>query len=282
MAPSFITTRSALLACALAACQITTSGAAEPARVVFQNGSSIPVTAVALQGANLVVINATDGYSQGQVIPAQSADHIYGEKPAEVNQGVALILSDKPKDGLKLLEPIVASHKGTAKIPGNFWLEAARAALVGYALSGNTARCSEIGKEISDATPAQGIDPFVSLGKALGMAATVKADDRVIALKDLTVGNQPADVSAYASYFCGNLLLDAKRNPEALEAYLSVTCLYPTGGLILNAASELKAADMLTALGRREEAVALVNSALRVSGGTVLAEEAKKRLESLK
>lgn len=39
---------------------------------------------------------------------------------------------------------------------------------------------------------------------------------------------------------------------------------------------------MLSALGRREEAVALLNSAQRVSGGTVLAEEAKKRLESLK
>lgn len=282
MAPSPITPRSALLALALAACQITTSGAAEPAKVVFQNGSSIPVTAVALQGNNLVVTAAVDGFSQGQTFPVQSADHVYGEKPPEVNQGIALILTDKPKDALKLLEPVVAGHKGTAKVPGNFWLEAARAALVGYALSGNTARCSEIGKEISDATPAQGIDPFVALGKALLLPGTVKAEDRVISLRDLTVGNQPAEVSAYASYFAGNILLEAKRNPEALEAYLSVTCLYPTGGLILNAASEIKAADMLSALSRREEAVALLKSAERVSGGTVLAEEAKKRLESLK
>jgi tetratricopeptide (TPR) repeat protein len=282
MAPSSITPRTALLACAVAAFQITWSGAAESARIVFQNGSSIPISAIALQGDKIVVTASIDGFSQGQTFPVQSADHVFGEKPVEVDQAIALLLTDKPKDALKLLEPVVAGHKGTAKVPGNFWLEAARAALVGYAMSGNTARCTEIGKEIGEATPAQGIDPFVSLGKALLMPSTVAAEDRVVALRDLTVGNHPAEVSAYASYYSGNFLKQEKRAPEALEAYLSVPCLFPSGGLILNAAAEIKGAEMLAELGRREEAVALLNSALRTSGGTVLADEAKKRLESLK
>lgn len=281
MAPSITTHRTALLACAVAVLQIAVS-AAEPAKVVFKNGASLPVSSVALQGGNFVVIAAAEGFSQGQTFPLLSADHVFGEKPAELSQGVALLLMDKPKDALKLLEPLVAAHRATAKIPGNYWLEAARAALVAYGISGNAAKCAEIGKEISDATPAQGIDPFVPLGKALLMPASANVEDRLTALRDLTVGEQPADVSAYASFFCGNLLREEKRTPEALEAYLSVPCLFPSAGTILNAAAETKASEFLTALGRPEEAVALLKSALRVSTATAVAEEANKRLESLK
>lgn len=277
MAPSFSILRSALLACAL-----TASGAAESARIVFQNGRSIPLTAVTLQGDKLMIQAAADGFNPGQSFPLQSADHIYGDKPAAVNQAVALLLSEKAKDAIKLLEPVVAEHRSSAKIPGNFWLEAARAALVAYAVDGNAAKCTEIGKEISDATPAQGIDPFVSLGKALLISSTGKADERAVALGDLTTDNLPADVCAYASYYRGVLFKEKKRDSEALEAYLSVPCLYPAGGMILNAAAEVKAADLLTPLGRREEAVALLNSALRACAGTILAEETNKRLESLK
>lgn len=279
MASSLITLRNILFAATAAVTQI--SMAAEPARVVFQSGASIPINAVALQGNNLVVVSATEGFTQGQTFPLASADHVYGEKPVEIYQGVALLLTDKPKEALKLLEPVIAMHKGTAKVPGNFWLEAARAALVAYATSNNAARCTEIGKEISEATPAQGIDPFVPLGKALILPSS-RAEDRMLALKDLTVGSQPADVSAYASYFLGNLHQEEKRVQEALDAFLSVPGLYPTGGLILNAAAEIKGADILTTLGRRDEALALVNSAARVSTDTVLAEECKKRLETLK
>ena len=88
---------------------------------------------------------------------------------------------------------------------------------------------------------------------------------------------------AYASFFRGNLLKKEKRNPEALEAYLFVPCLFPTGGLVLNAAAEIQAADFLTAQGgRREEATALLHSAVRDGVGTLLVKEADKRLESLK
>ena len=282
MASSITTIRTALLACAVTASQMALCAAAEPARIVFQNGNSIPVTAVTQQGDKLVVTGPADGFAQGQTFPFSSADHVFGEQPAEIDQGIALLLWGNPKDALKLLEPVVIAHRSTAKIPGNYWLEAARAALVAYAVTGNPTKCVELGKEISDATPMQGIDPFVSLSKALLMPATTKVEDRLVALRDLTVGNQPADVSAYAAYHSGNLLKDEKRAAEDLEAYLTIPCLFPSGGTILNAAAETKASEFLITLGRREEAVALVNSALRTSGGTVLAEEAKKRLESLK
>jgi tetratricopeptide (TPR) repeat protein len=211
------------------------------------------------------------------------ADHIYGDKPAETNQAIALILTGRSKEAQALLLPVVSEHRITAKIPGNFWLDAARALLVAYATNGDAADTTAIGKEISDATPAQGIDPFVSLGKALLLPVlTTTAEDRAIALGNLTTDNLPADLCAYASFFRGNILKKDRKNTEALEAYIAVPCLYPSGGLILNAAAELQAADLLVALKRPKEARALVESALRVTTGTVLADEANKRFTSLK
>jgi predicted Zn-dependent protease len=281
-----------LLACAAASLPLSWLHAAEPVRIVFQNGRSIPITAVTAQADKLVIKESADGFTAGQNFPMASADHIYGEKPAGINPAIALLLSDKPADALKLLEPIIAEQRLTAKIPGNYWLEAARAALVAYAVSGNSAKSTEIGKEISDATPAQGIDPFISLGKALLLPASTKVEDRATALRDLTTDNLPADVCAYASFYRGQLLKGAKRSAdvtearkqdnEALEAFLMVPCLFPSGGLILNAVAEYNASEFLVTFGRREEAVALLNSSIRQSADTLVAVDANKRLESLK
>lgn len=272
------TFRSAVLACAA----VTMATAAEPTRIVFQNGRSVPLSAVTLQGTNLTITVASDGFVQGQNLPLDSADHIFGEKPAELNAGIALLLMGRTGDALKLLEPLVASQRISAKIPGNYWLETARAALVAYAVEGNTSKCNDLGKEISDATPIQGIDPFVSLGKALLLPTTTKIADRETALRDLTTDNLPADVCAYASFYRGNLLKGAKRDSEALEAYLAVTCLFPSGGMVLNGVAELHASELLNAVGRREEAVAILKSSISHSAGTLVAAEANKRLESLK
>jgi tetratricopeptide (TPR) repeat protein len=228
------------------------------------------------------VTAAGEGYNPGQSFPLSTADHIFGDKPSEINAAIALLLTDKPADALKLLEPILASQQITSTIPGNYWLDTARAALVAYAVTGNTTKCSDIGKEISDATPAQGIDPFVSLGKALLLPVSTKLADRESALRDLTTDNLPADVCAYASFFRAKLLKGAKNDKDALEAYLSVTGLFPSGGMILNGAASFNAADILAALGRRDEAVALLNSSISHSAGTLVAAEANKRLESLK
>jgi hypothetical protein len=61
-----------------------------------------------------------------------------------------------------------------------------------------------------------------------------------------------------------------------------VPCLFPSGGMILNSVAELKAAEYLVNLDRRDEAVAILNSSIRESTGTLVAVEAAKRLESLK
>lgn len=282
MMPSSHQLRPALLACAAALLPLSWAPAAEPIRVVFQNGRSLPLDAVSLQGENLVVKAASDGFNPGQSFPLATADHIFGERPDGLNPGIALLLNGKPRDALKLLEPIVASQQTSAKISGNHWMEAAKAALIAYALDGNSARCTEIGKEISDATPAQGIDPFVSLGKALMLPASSKVEARETALRDLTTDNLPADICAYASFFRGNVLKEAKRADEALEAYLMVPCLFPSGGMVINAAAEIQAAEFLASRNRREEAVALLGSASRDAIGTLLSAEANKRLESLK
>ena len=293
MAHSHSVFRSAQLACLLAALPMALSAAEQVPQVVFQGGRSIPLTALNLQGDKLVVKTAGDGFNVGQIFSLLAADHVYGDKPTAINQGVALLLMGKPKDAQKLLEPVVAEHRATAKISGNFWLEAARALLVANAVIGDGGACAALGKEISDATPAQGIDSFVTLGKALLLPVTVKMDDRLLALRDLTVDTMPADVRAYAYFHTGNLCKKEKRNPEALEAYLAVPCVVPTGGLVLNAAAEVQAADLITSLGRsdeskellngrRDQAMALLNAALRDAPGTMLVEEVHKRLETLK
>ena len=287
------TFRSALLACAAVTASLSAAGAAEPIRIVFQNGRAVDISAVAVQGEKLVITAAADGFSPGQSFGLETADHVFGEKPAELNPAIALLLMGKPAEALKLLEPIVVAHRATARIPGNFWLEAARAALVAHANVGATAKCNELGKEISDATPVQGSDPFIALGKALLIPPSSKIDERMMAFSDLTTDNLPADVCAYASFYRANLLKNAKRNPDAaaaakqeqeiLEAYLTVPCLFPSGGMILNAVAELEASAILNAFdGRREEAIALLTSSIRHSTGTLVTVEANKRLESLK
>lgn len=274
--------RSALLACMAVILPLSSVGAAEPVRLVFQNGRSVALSAVVLQGDKFVVNVATDGFNPGQSFPVASVDHVFGEKPAELDPAIALLLTGKPAEALKLLEPIVVSQRASATIPGNFWLNAARASLVAYAVSGNSAKCTEIGKEISDATPLQGIDPFVSLGKALLLSASTKVAERETAFQDLTTDNLPADVAAYASFYRAEVLKGAKRDVEALEAYLSVPCLYPSGGMVLNGTAEFKAAEILATLNdRREEAVFLLKSSVINSAGTLVAVEANKRLESI-
>jgi hypothetical protein len=278
MSPQHPSFRIACLAAALVVPLI-----AEPTQVIFQNGRSIAATSLVQQGDKLVVKTAAEGFTVGQSLPVATVDHVFGQRPPEVNQAIALLLNSNPDKAISLLQPVVDGERITAKFPGNQWLDAARALLVAHALKGSSKDCLAIGKEISDATPAQGIDPFVMLGKALLLhPLNTRFEDREAALRDLTTDNLPATICAYASFFRGNVFKKEQKNAEALDSYLSVPCVHPSGGMMLNAAAELQAADLLAAQGRRDEALALVHSALRVATGTVLADEAQKRLESLK
>ncbi len=263
-------------------CALSLPAMADGPQVVFRNGQMVPLAAITIQGDNLVISGEAEGFTAGQAFPMASADHIYGERPAAVSQGIALMLSGKPDEAIKLIEPVLALHRPSAKIPGNFWVEAARAALIAYALDGKDPKAEAIGRDITEATPAQGVDPFVLLGKTLSLPPSTKPDEKIAALKDLTNDDQPAAVAAYATFFIAKAHKDSNRNAEALETFLTVTGVYPTGGIVLNAAAELNAADILSGLTRREEALALVNSASRNAPGTVLADEAKRRLDSLK
>lgn len=286
MASSFSIYRSLVLVAAL-----TGISSAEPIRIVFQGGYSIPVAALVLQGPNYVLNAEVEGFTVGQQFPAQTADHVFGDRPADVRQGIALLVMDKPRDAVKVLEPAVARLRLTAKVPGNYWVEAARAAMMAYALAGNSPKCTELGKEVSDATPESGIDPFVSLSKVLLMPEGSNNAERIVALKDLISDANPASVCGFASFFIGNLFKEDNRLQDALEAYLTVPAVYPTSGLILNAGAQSKAAELLMNISkpedpaellksRRDEAVGLLKSALPAASGTTLADDLKKRLES--
>ena len=282
----FILRSSFIAVCAAVVATASVANAADPYKIVFQNGKSIALTSITLQKDQFVVKTPGDGFTEGQLIPVASADHILGDKPPQIYQALAILLNDKAKakQAQALLEPVVAEHKITVGIYGSYWLEAARVLLVAYAVNGDAGLSVKIGKEISDCAPTQGNDPIVALGKALLISPLAKLEERELPLRDLTTAdNVPTDVSAYASFFRGELLREKKHDAQALEAYLMVPCIFPTGGIILNAAAEMKAADLLANQGnKREEALALATTAVRDASGTVLAEEAKKRLESLK
>ncbi len=252
--------------------------AAEPTKIVFTNGRSVPLSAVSLQADKLVVTGIVEGFTPNQALPLESADHVYGDKPMDINAAVVLLLTEKPADALRLLEPIVSAQRVSAKIPGNFWLEAARAAVVGYALQGNGAKAGDLVKEISDATPAQGLDAFAALSKALSLPPTLREAE----LKSLITDSQPPDVCAYASFFRGLSLNAAKKNVEALEAFLAVPNFYSTGGMAITAVAELRASELLAEFKRKDEALALVKSSIIHATGTSLLGEANKRLDSLK
>ncbi len=255
---------------------------ADQVSVVLQGGKAIPLSALALQGDKLVITTALDGFVPGQSFGLAAADHIYGERPPELNQAIALLLTDKVDAALKLLEPILDQHKASAKIPGNFWLETARLSLIAYALKGNTSKCTELGPQISDATPTPGQDSFVALSKVLLMPSSTAPNILETAFSDLATSNLPADICAYASFYRGNLLKKLKRNTEALEAYLSVSTIFPAGNMILNGAAEFQAAEYLVNLKRQGEAKALFKSAAAQAEGTLIEEDANKRLENLK
>lgn len=269
-------------AAGLALLSLACGHAAEPTQIVLQNGRAIALTAVALQGDKFVLKIESSGFAAGTVIPMTSVDHVFGDKPEATDQAIALLLTGMPAEAGKLLEPLLAAHKDTAKLPGNFWLEAARAALVAKALEGDASACDTLGKEISDATPAQGADPFVLLGKALQLPSSTKVSDREAALQELTTDNLPADLGAFASFFRATLLKKNQRDAAALEAYLTVSCRFPAGGLVVNGVAQLRAAEILTAKGRREEALALIHSAIRNTKGTAAEAQAAKLLDNIK
>jgi len=262
--------------------------AAQPAtplgatQIVLQNGFALPLSAVVLKGDKYELKTEVGKFAVGAAIPVTAVDHVFGDKPPAINQAIALLLTGKPADGEKLLIAILAEHKDTAKLPGNFWLEAARVSLVASALQGATAQCDALGKEIQAIAPTSGLDPFVALGKALLMSKTTKLEDREAKLKKLTDDDQPADVCAYASYFLAGLFKSDKHDGEALEAYLAVPCLYPSGGMVLNGVAQMKASEFLTAQGRLAESICLVQSAMRYTKGTVAHDLASKLYDSIK
>lgn len=258
------------------------SRAADPLRIVFKGGRSLPIDAVTIENGQFKVLTAQDGFEAGKTFKTDLADYISGEKPEAINRGVAFVLMDKPVEAIGQLESVLNSQKITASIQGNYWIETARALLVAYARIGNNAKMEALGKELADATPEPGIDAGMLLAKAISLPLSTRSDERLNAFGDLLDDKNPTDVAAYAAFFRANFLSRTKKEAEALQGYLTVPCLYPTGGSVINGAAELFASELLAKQSRREEAVALLRAAINDARGTAIAEEAKKRLESLK
>lgn len=269
---------------AAASAPVSAQEAAAPSgpMVVFRTGRSIPLAAIAPQGENFVVREAVAGYAAGAAIPAASISHVSGEKPAALSIGTGQFLMGQPRDAIKTLEPLVSSLKSAAKISGSYWVESARVLVLAYAQEKETAKIDPLVKDISDATPTPGTDPVGRLAKALATPVSSGFEARVGALNDQISDSNLVEMSAFASFFKGRLLEEEKKNTEAIQAYLTVGCLYPSGSVLTTSAAELRSATLLAAKdGRRDEAVSLMKSAAIGGEGTAIGENAKKRVDSL-
>ena len=285
--PNFITSflrGSAILALALSALAAPLASAQDSISVVFTVSGvskSIPIDNLSFSADKFTVKTPGEGLP---TVPLNLAwaSHVSGAEPPQIAEAVALLLMNKPSDALALLDPIMEKHQITAKVPGNYWIKAARAALVAHSINRATSKCAEIGKAISDATPVAGNDPSVALSNAMLTPLTVSIKDRIAVLASLANDSSPPEVSAYASFFRGNLLKTAKRNQEALDAYLTVPAVYPTCGRVLIAAAELNAGELIATMNRRDEAVLYLQDAAREGKGTVVGAEAEKRIPLVK
>ncbi len=275
---------SAILALALSALAAPLASAQDAISIVFTVSGvskSIPIDNLSFAADKFTVKNPGDTLPK---IPLNLAwaSHVSGSEPPQIAEAVALLLMNKPSDALALLDPIMEAHQITAKVPGNYWIKAARAALVAHSINRATSKCAEIGKAISDATPVAGNDPSVALSTAMLTPLSVSINDRISALASLANDSSPPEVSAYACYFRGNLLKTAKKNKEALEAYLTVPAVYPTCGRILIAASVLNAGELIAGMNRRDEAILYLKDAVREGKGTAIGAEAEKRIPLVK
>lgn len=271
---------SAILGIALSAFTV----AQDETSIVFTVGGvskSIPIEKLTLANNKFTVKDPGDKYP---AVPLELAwaSHVSGEEPPQIAEAVGLLLMNKPSDAVTLLDPVLEKHQITAKIPGNYWIRAARAALVAHSINRATAKCAEIGKAISDATPVAGDDPSVALSNAMLTPLSVKIDDRIAALEALANDGSPPEVSAYACFFRGNLLKTARKEALALDSYLSIPSRFPTCGRVIVAAAELNAGELLAKLNRRPEAILCLEDAIREGKGTVISAEAEKRIPQIR
>lgn len=254
----------------------------QPLRIVFQGGRTVSLEALKVEGDQFVVVAAEGDLTVGQKVPVTAADHMFGDKPAAVNEGIALMLLRNPEQAIATLEPVLESQKVTASVPGNFWVESARGAVLAYADMANGPKVEALLKELKDVNKEKGTDTLADLAKVLMLPAATKIEQKVAAFDALINDVSPTDVAAYATYFKGEALKKAKQDAEASQSYLVAPTLYPTGNGVLNGAAELNASEFLIRKNRVNEAVNLLNSAARSAPNTSVATEAQKRLQSVK
>jgi tetratricopeptide (TPR) repeat protein len=254
----------------------------QPLRIVFQGGRTVSLEALKVEGDQFEVVAAEGDLTVGQKVPVSSAIHLFGDKPAAVNEGIALMLLGNSEKAIATLEPVLESQRVTASVPGNFWVESARAAVLAYANMANGPKVDGLLKELKAANKEKSTDTLADLAKVLMLPSATKIEQKVAAFDALINDVSPTDVAAYATYFKGEALKKAKRDVEASESYLVAPTLYPTGHGVLNGAAELSASEFLIRKNRVEEAVSLLNSAARSAPNTSVAAEAQKRLQTVK
>ena len=84
---------------------------ADPAQLVFQNGRSIPLGSVDIAQDQILIKTAANGLSAGQTFPLSSVSHVFGSRPAELNQAIALLLFDRAKEAIAVLAKTAAKQK---------------------------------------------------------------------------------------------------------------------------------------------------------------------------
>lgn len=277
MRPSFlITAVSAVLLTSTVVLHAQDSGSG--LRLSLVGGRSLPLESVTYSKGVFTVTKADAGLNAGQTFDAKLAESISGDAPPALAKAEALLFLDDARGAIKLLEPILTSQKASAPVAGNFWVEAAHIAAVAYAVSGDAAKAKAVVSDIKDLVPGYSGTTLGSLVDTLG---STKRDTKAQTLGSIAKDEGAPLASALATYFLGQELKLAKKNREAIEAYLTVSSIFSDVSRTLNAASEFRAAELISMTSKgRDEGVKLFQAAAQDGPNTAIAEAAQKRLAS--
>lgn len=257
---------------------------AEAPRLVFRSGitfRSVPVSALRAEGGNFVLTQAVDNLAANTQIPATSVLRVSGGEPEEITKATALMLTGAPGAAIKLLDPLLQSQRATATVPGNFWVNAARMKIVAAAMEGDAKTVDSTSTDLVN-TSKLTTDPTPSLGQIILESRLGKLEERLQRFDDFVNENRPPRINGLAQYLRADILAGFKRDKEALDGFLTVPALNPTASAVVVAACEFRAAQLLTKMGRKAEAIASYEAIVGSVPGTALAEKSSEILKSLK
>ena len=282
------------LACALSPALSRAEDSNDGQILILKGGIVLPLDAVQIAEGRVTVAKDIPGFTTSQSFPAETVDRVAGAEPAAFRQAVAELLLGTPEHAIALVKPILEQQRPTAAMPGNFWVEAMRLNILAHALANRTSKLDELAKDLSQTAKKEASgDATAELAQLIIAPGANKGEARAKSFRSFVNELRPAELNGIALYFAADALGKARKDDDALDAFISVQSLYPTAGPSVVAACEYRSAELILKLNRnpeqpetktssKSEALAGFQSAAEYGAGTAIAKLAEEKVKSLK